>query len=378
MIKKYIKLVLFSLFMGMFSDILKDDESLFQNEVALDFSYQPKVIKHRENEQKEIAYSIKPLFKKRNGRNLFIYGKPGIGKTVATRHVLGVIEEGEEELEEGDYDDIYTVYINCWQKNTSYKIIVEICDQVGYKFTQNKKTEELMKIIANILNRHCTVFVFDEVDKLEEYDFLYTLVEQIYRKSILMITNYKEWILSLDERIKSRLSADMVEFKPYNAKETRDILQQRKELAFYEGVLEEDAFEKIVQTAVEYEDIRTGLHLMKESANNAEFQSSRKVTTEHVDKALSKLGEMNVKNPEELSEEEKFILKLVKNNNYKKIGELYKIYQDEKGEASYKTFQRKIKKLADNKFVSVKKVQGGNEGTTTIVSYAKTKKLTDY
>ena len=378
MIKKYIKLVLFMEIMGIFNDILKDDESLFKNEVALDFSYQPKVIKHREDEQREIAYSIKPLFKKRNGRNLFIHGKPGIGKTVAARHVLRVIEEGEEDLEEGDYDDIYTVYVNCWQKNTSYKIIVEICDQIGYKFTQNKKTDELMKIIANILNRHCTVFVFDEVDKLEEYDFLYTLVEQIYRKSIFMITNYKEWILSLDERIKSRLSADMLEFKPYNAKETRDILEQRKELAFYEGVFEEEAFSRVVEKAVEFEDVRNGLHLMREVGNNAEIQSCRKITTEHVEKALSKLGEMSVKNPQELGAEERFILKIVKDNNYKKIGELFKIYQDEKGEGSYKTFQRKIKRLADNKFVTVKKVQGGSEGTTTIVSYARTKKLTDF
>ncbi|MFW5990977.1 MAG: Cdc6/Cdc18 family protein [Nanoarchaeota archaeon] len=364
--------------MGLFNDILKEDESLLKNEVALDFSYQPKVIRHRENEQKEIAYAIKPLFKKRNGRNLFIHGKPGIGKTVAAKHVLRVIEEGEEELEEGDYEDIYPIYINCWQKNTSYKIIVDICGQIGYKFTQNKKTDELMKIIANILNRHCAVFVFDEVDKLEEYDFLYTLIEQIYRKSILLITNYKEWVLGLDERIKSRLSADILEFKPYNAKETRDILEERKGLAFYEGVFEEDAFNKVVEKAVELEDIRSGLHLMKEAANSAEAYSSKKITSEHVEKAVQKLGEMSVKDPEKLSGEERFILKIVKNNNYKKIGELYKIYQDEQGEASYKTFQRKIKKLADNNFVSVKKVQGGSEGTTTIVSFAKTKKLTDF
>ncbi len=363
--------------MGLFDEMLKEDESLFQNEVALDFSYQPKVIKHRENEQKEIAYSIKPLFTKRNGRNLFIHGKPGIGKTVAAKHVLRVIEEGEEDLGE-DYEDIYTIYINCWQKNTSYKIVVDICSQIGYKFTQNKKTDELIKIIANIINRQSAVFVFDEVDKLEEYDFLYTLVEQIYRKSILMITNYKEWIVGLDERVKSRLAADILEFAPYNAKETRDILEERKDWAFYEGVFEDDAFSVAVEKAVSCQDIRTGLHILKEAGSTAEMQSSKTIKKEHVEKAISKLDHMSVKNPDELNEEEKFILKIIKNNNYKKIGDLYKIYQDEKGEASYKTFQRKIKRLADNKFISVKKVQGGPEGSTTIISYLRTKKLTDY
>ncbi|MFW6014287.1 MAG: Cdc6/Cdc18 family protein [Candidatus Nanoarchaeia archaeon] len=363
--------------MGLFDQMLKEDESLFQNEVALDFSYQPKVILHRENEQKEIAYSIRPLLSKRNGRNLFIYGKPGIGKTVATKHVLRVIEEGEEDLGD-DYEDIYTIYINCWQKNTSYKIIVEICDQIGYKFTQNKKSDELMKVAANIINRQGAVFVFDEVDKLEEYDFLYTLVEQIYRKAILMVTNHKEWIVGLDERVKSRLSADLLEFEPYNAKETKDILEQRKEWAFREGVFEEEAFSVAVQKAIEAQDIRVGLHVLKEAGSIAEAQSSKSINSEHIQKAVSKLDQLSVKNPDELNEDEKFILKIIKNNNYKKIGDLYKAYQEEKGEASYKTFQRKIKKLADNKFVSVKKVQGGPEGSTTIVSYLRTKKLTDY
>ncbi|MGM5483205.1 MAG: Cdc6/Cdc18 family protein [Nanobdellota archaeon] len=364
--------------MGLFGDMLKDDETLFQNELALDFSYQPKVIKHRENEQKEIAYAIRPLFQKRNGRNIFIHGKPGIGKTVAVKHVLDVIENGDEEIVEDDYEDIYTVYINCWQKNTSYKIIVEICEQIGYKFTQNKKTDELMKIMSKILNRYSAIFVFDEVDKLEEYDFLYTLVEQIYRKSIIMITNYKEWVLSLDERIKSRLAADLLEFKPYNSQETRDILEQRKKIAFYDGVLEEELFSQIVQKAVEYEDIRTGLHIMKDAGAIAEMYSSRKISQEHVQRAISKLGEMSVKNPKKLTDEEQFILKIVKENNYKKIGDLFKIYKDEKGTASYKTFQRKIKKLSENQFVSVKKVQGGSEGTTSIISFAKTKKITDF
>ena len=40
-----------------------------------------------------------------------------------------------------------------------------------------------------------TVFVFDEVDKLEDLDFLYTILEEIYKKTVLLITNYKEWII---------------------------------------------------------------------------------------------------------------------------------------------------------------------------------------
>jgi len=360
--------------MSLFKDMLGSDETLFKVHEALDFDYQPKVLKYRDNEQRFIASCIKPLLQKRNGKNVFLYGKPGIGKTVAVKHVINSLDE--EDLT--DYDEVYSLYINCWQKNTTYKIIVDICEQLDYKFTQNKKTEELMKIVENMINRKSAVFAFDEIDKAEDMAFLYTLLEKIYRKSIILITNHKDFILGVEERVKSRLAPDMLEFKPYNQEETRGILEMRKELAFVPSTMENEAFEMIVKKATEKADIRSGLHLMKEAALNAESQSSRKIQMKHVDKAMGKIDEMSVKSTEELDEECRFVLKIVKEHSGKRIGDLYKLFQEVGGGSSYKTFQRKVQKLADGKFVTTKKVTGGTEGSTTIVNYLRTKKLTDF
>ncbi|MEM4267761.1 MAG: AAA family ATPase [Candidatus Woesearchaeota archaeon] len=353
-----------------FKDMLKDSETLFRNELALDFTYQPKILKYRDREQRHIAMCIKPLFEKRNGKNLFIYGKPGIGKTLAVQHVLREIEE--------NYDEPLAVYVNCWQKNTSYKIAVDICEILGYKFTQNKKTEELFKIIENIVNKKSAVFVFDEIDKAEELAFLYTLLERIYRKTIILITNPKDWLLDLEERIKSRLLMDVLEFRAYNAEETRGILEQRMEIAFVPGVFDRQSFETIVKKAVELQDIRSGLHIMRESAMIAESQSSKKISIEHVELAIKKLDTMTVKSSEDLEDDTRFMLEVIKDNTNKKIGELFRIYQERGGVSSYKTFQRKVKKLEDNGFIAVKKINGGAEGSTSIISYEKTPKLTDF
>ena len=70
--------------MGLFDDMLKDNESLFINEIALDYDFKPKNIPHREGQQQHIAACIKPLFQKRNGSNLIIHGLPGIGKNSAS------------------------------------------------------------------------------------------------------------------------------------------------------------------------------------------------------------------------------------------------------------------------------------------------------
>ena len=257
----------------LFKDILGSSESLFKNDIALEFDYQPKLVPYREKEQRHIASCIKPLFQEKNGKNVFIYGQPGIGKTVACRHIQNELEDETEEIK--------PLYINCWKHNTAYKIVLEICSLMGFKFVQNKKTEELFKWIKQTLNKKSVVFVLDEVDKLEDFDFLYMILEEIYRKTIILITNYKEWVVDIDERIKSRLMPEIIEFRPYNHDETKGILKQRMDYAFHANVFSDDAFELIAKKTFEMQDIRTGLYLMKEAGRIAEDKSSRKIILEH-------------------------------------------------------------------------------------------------
>lgn len=358
--------------MGVFDDVLKGGESLVKSEVALDYSYIPKLIPYRESQMRAIAAAIKPLFQKRNARNVFIYGLPGVGKTVAVKHILQEIEEQSEE--------ITPFYINCWQKNTSFKILTEMCGIIGYRFVQNKRTEELFAVVKQYLNtsERAAVFVFDEADKIEEIDFVYSLLEEIFRKSVILIANDKEYIAELDERIRSRLTAEVLEFNAYNLTETRGILKQRMEYAFVPGVWEDDAFEAVVQKTAAILDIRTGLYIMKEAALTAEERSSKKITTVDVAVALKKLDEFSVKKTDELEDEVKMMLDIIKENSGQKIGDVYKAYQDAGGSMVYKTFQRKIAKLADDRFITAKKVEGGKEGNTTIVIYGREKKLTEF
>ncbi|MBI4452903.1 AAA family ATPase [Candidatus Woesearchaeota archaeon] len=355
---------------GLFKDILRSDETLFKNEMALDYSFVPKLMPYREKEQRIIAGCIKPLFDNKNGRNLFIYGKPGIGKTLA---LTKVIDELKEET-----DEIIPIHINCWKHNTTYKIVLEICDKMDFKFVQNKKTEELFRWIKQALNKKSVVFVFDEADKLEDLDFLYMILEEIYRKTVILVTNYKEWLIELDERIKSRLLPEMIDFKPYNLEETKGILKARMESAFQPGIFDAVAFDLLAKKTFEMQDIRAGLHLMKEAAHIAEDKSSRKISVEHSQQALRNIDEFSIKNPEELASDEKMILDLVKSNSGKRIGDLFKAYQEGGGKLVYKSFQRKIEKLEKGKFITVEKTAGGDEGNTTIVKANSEKKLTEF
>jgi len=230
-----------------------------------------------------------------------------------------------------------------------------------------------------MLNKKSAVFTFDEVDKLEDFDFLYSVLEEIYKKSVFLVTNYSDWLEDLDDRLKSRLMAEALEFKPYNLAETKDVLMQRVEYAFVPDVFDNGAFELIVKKTAEAEDIRVGLHLLRESGNIAENKTSRKITLEHAKEAVAKIGQFTIKSSADLTDDERSILDIIKRHSEKKIGELYTIYKERGGELVYKSFQRKIDKLEKNKFISVKKTAGGSDGNTTIVKYAiETKKLTEF
>ena len=350
--------------------MLRDNESVFVDPIALSYDYLPKLVPFRETEQKRVAACIKPLFSRTSGRNILVYGLPGVGKTVAVRHVLNEIEEHTEE--------ILPLYINCWKKNTSYKILLEICGLAGYKFVHNKTTQDLFSVLKEKLNKSSVVFCFDEVDKLEDTDFLYFILEDIYRASIILITNYKNWLAALDERIKSRLTPELLEFRPYADHEIHEVLKQRLQYAFVSGVWQDDAFLLAVQRTTECEDVRAGLYLLKEAGLCAEEASSKKITLEHVQKAAAKMQEFTIKQTQELEDDAKFILSVVKDNSGKRIGEVFAQYQEKGGMRTYKSFQRKIQALAEAGFVDTEKVTGAGGNTTIVKQKENTKKLTEF
>ena len=356
--------------MGLFDNMLGADQTLFKNELALDYSFIPKLIPYREKQQKYIAQCIKPLFSERNGKNIVVFGAPGVGKTVACKHIFKELEETT--------DDVMPIYVNCWEAKTTFKIFTDICEQLDLKFIQNKKSEELFKLIQQVLNKKAVVFAFDEIDKVEDFDFLYSILENIYRKTIILITNFRSAVDAMGDRIKSRLMADLLEFQPYNTAETKGILKERMKYAFVPGTWEDGAFDAVATKSAELQDVRVGLHLMREAGTLAEDGSSKKITVDHAKQAIDKIDDFHIKNSGDLVEDERKILNIIKQHSGKKMGDLFKKYEEFGGTLVYRTFQRKVNKLEEGKFVTLERIEGGAAGNTTLVRYSQAKTLSDY
>ncbi|HLC58331.1 MAG TPA: AAA family ATPase [Candidatus Nanoarchaeia archaeon] len=338
----------------LFDKLLKSDESIFLNPQFLDFDYQPKIVPCREGEQQEIASHIKPLLQRRNGTNMIIIGSPGVGKTVTLRHVL-------DELKEDYSSEVICLYINCWKKDTSFKVISDICIQLNYKWIHNKNFDDLVKSAAELINEKSAVIVLDEVDKLQDQNIIYTLLEDIFRRSLILITNEKDFLIKLDNRIRSRLQPKTLEFQPYKKDQIKQILKERIQYVFVPNTLQEEVLNPVIDEAFERKDMRIAMALLKQAGEYAEDKSSKKITIDHVKEAIGNLSEKT------LEEGNEDLINIIKENNGKPQADIFKIYE-EKEKKSYRTFQRKVKELKETKKINMKEEQG-DLGKHTILEY---------
>ncbi len=211
------------------------------------------------------------------------------------------------------------------------------------------------------------------------------VLEQIYNRALIFITNNREWLSKLDSRLKSRLMLESLDFRSYNQQEVEGILKQRIEYAFVNNVFSKEALNEISNFIFRLNDIRTGLFLLRESGNIAESGSSKIISLEHTNKAIEKIkdfkNELDLSEKvDNLGEEEKILFELIKENDGKNSKELYEMYVKKSGNnIKYRRFKDgKLNYLKNSGFIDIEEVSLGVQGRKTIVRLNKEKKLNEF
>ncbi len=335
--------------MGLFSDILMDNETIFRDESVLDFAYVPYEMPERENEMQEIAFHIKPLLQNRRGSNLFIYGQPGLGKTATIKYVFNELKNSTEE--------VIPIYINCWQNQTTHAIAIAIAKHVNLIYPpKGVPTEEILNTTFKRLEDKGVVICLDEIDKVREMNIIYNLME-LDRISIFLITNNPKYKTYIEPRLISRLNLTNLEFKPYTTKEMKNIISRRAKQAFRPGVISEEIIHEIAINSGT--DVRKAITIMLNAGRLAEKDASKKIKLEHIRKVINSMRNLIL---DELNKYEKRILEIIKENPKIISGKAYEIYKEKYDDLSIRSFRRYVNRLIKQGLIKVENTGEGFQG----------------
>lgn len=279
-----------------FFDDFMSSKPIFKDKSALQSTFKPDKIQHREEYLSDIAKILAPALRSEKPSNLFIYGKTGTGKSLCINHVLNKMKNVAVNKD----IPLRIININCKLKkvaDTEYRILLEIIKELGKEMpstgvSTNDLYKELYLQIDN--EKQCVILVLDEIDTLikkagDEILYNLTRINPELKKAeitIVGITNDLTIMDTVDARVKSSLSEEEIVFLPYNAVQIQDILSDRSLIAFREGVLDEEVLPKTsAYTAREHGDARRALELLRFAGELAERAGSEKVLTEHIDSA---------------------------------------------------------------------------------------------
>ena len=283
---------------GFFENFLSKD-TVFSEKKALQPSYSPEEIIHREMEVKQVADTLAPCLKCEKPSNLFIYGKTGTGKTLTINYVTRELLKAAQKQE----TPLKIIYINCKLKrstDTEYRLLAQLLKffdkEVPYT---GLPTEELYKLFYGVLEneKKNVLLILDEIDYLVNKigdGFLYNFTRMnevtFSNLSLIGISNDVTFVESVDPRVRSSLSEEELIFPPYNALQIQDILRNRTKLAFKQGVLENGVIEKCAAYAArEHGDARRALELMRVAGEIADRNNQQKVLINHIDEAEEKI-----------------------------------------------------------------------------------------
>jgi len=329
---------------GIFDSALNN--SLFKDKSVLQVRYTPESIPHRDEQIKMIAAALASILRGERPSNLFVYGKTGTGKTLSVRYVQNELSKKAKELGV----NVRFEYLNCKLKkvsDTEYRILAALIRQLGGEVpSTGLPTDQVWTKFLELVDnkKQLVIFIFDEIDqavKKMSDTFLYSMTrlnQELSQAqiSLIGISNEVTFLEHIDPRVRSSLGEEEFVFHPYNAIQLQDILKERCDKAFNEGVVVDGVIAKCAAYAArEHGDARRALDLLRIAGELSGRDGEKVIGEEYIDLANSKMEKDKILDIVE-GEPKQFqlvlysIMGLTKDKELERFytGDVYNYYQD--------------------------------------------------
>jgi archaeal cell division control protein 6 len=360
---------------------LGEKKTVFKCKKYLDHRFLPEKLPHREEQIKSVAkYWIEAL-NSVTPPDVTIYGKTGTGKTAVAKFARKQLEQISKEKKV----NVRVEYIRCTDYTTEYQVIARLCQQMGRDVPYRGWTKaEVIHAFRDLFKKNVfgkdliLIIILDEVDILLKNDgdgLLYTLT-RTDNVSIASISNFVDFKQFIKPRVRSSLRDREIVFPPYNAQQLVDILKERSEMSFKDGVLNNDVIPLCAALAAKEEgDARYALDLLRTSGELADERSSETVFENYVREAKdyiehNKVTDIVMTLPSQQQKVLESILYLTKEKEEITSGRLYEVYKEfSKGDSvSYRRIFDFINELEMLGLISTKTIsRGRGKGRTNII-----------
>jgi cell division control protein 6 len=332
--------------------MLSWDESVFRDEHVFEIDYVPETFRHRETQMETLKYALRPAVRGSRPLNVMAQGPPGTGKTTAVNILFDELRA---------QTDVQAVRVNCQVNSTRYSVFSRLFEGV-FDYEPPSSGISFKKLFSQVTDRlvendQVLVVALDDVNYLfyesEASDTLYSLLRAHEeqggaRIGVILISSDLELeiIEDLDSRVQSVFRPEEVYFNKYDEPAIADILGERIDRGFHEGVVDAPTLDRVAAlTASQGGDLRVGIDLLRRAGLNAEMRGSRNVALEDVEEAYDTSKYVHLsRRLGGLSESERALVEVIAEHDGDQAGTIYETFHD-RTDLGYTRYSEIVNKL---------------------------------
>ena len=333
-------------------EMLSWDESVFRDERVFEIDYVPETFRHRESQLESLKYALRPAARGSRPLNTVVRGPPGTGKTTAVQKLFAELN--------AQAGDVRTVRVNCQVNATRYAVFSRLFEDV-FDYEPPSSGVSFKKLFGQIADRlderdDVLVVALDDVNYLfyenEASDALYSLLRAHEthpgaRIGVIVVSSDLSLGVmdALDSRVQSVFRPEEVYFPVYDVDEIADILRERADRGFHDGVVDAAVLDRVAELTARSGDLRVGIDLLRRAGLHAEMRASRTVAVEDVEDSYDKSKYVHLsRRLQGLSDSETEFIEVLADHDGERAGDVYDAFH-ERTDLGYTRYSEIVNKL---------------------------------